>query len=407
MDIRLSICISTYNREEFLRNAIEHVYDMGLDFPIEVVVMDNGSTDGTATVADDYKDKPNFRYFRQSVNCGPERNHLAALRVATGKYCLILADDDYLIADALTEAVAYMDSNEALVCVLTPWELWNDVEKKRERDFFSIQKEEVFQRGEFARFLDYILRHHIYPEVAMYRTSELVKCTVRTYKTFYSYPLMGRLLSRGGIAMLPRPYYRYVSKSNIVDTRPKEGVRLSMDEWDLYRGGLEYLLDKAVPAGTGFPEQRQAGLQLINQYMGSRISVGVRLLFSSKRYMEAAEALARTHALGYQDEITKSVERRIRPYAGIQSIHSNVQDTPTLSTIIFCDISLPDVIKYIIDDLGIGDTTKILTQDQAADVESKDENIVICGNSVDMDKMEAMGFPRYQLMTESDFLNIY
>ncbi len=105
-ELLLSICIPTYNRSAFLKEAIDSVLGQAAGLPagaVEIVVCDNASTDATAAaVAGLAKDSPlPVRYFRNEENVGFDRNCLLAVERAAGRYCWLLGDDDLLAGGAL------------------------------------------------------------------------------------------------------------------------------------------------------------------------------------------------------------------------------------------------------------------------------------------------------------------
>jgi len=86
----VSVIIPTYNRKDFLREAIESV--MGQTFPNnEIIVVDDGSTDGTASSLEDLKSELLY-------HCQPNRGVSAArnrgVALACGKYIAFLDSDD-------------------------------------------------------------------------------------------------------------------------------------------------------------------------------------------------------------------------------------------------------------------------------------------------------------------------
>lgn len=97
----LSICIPSYNRaslvgELLARIAEEVVGDTASDIGIiEVVVTDNCSPDDTRQVVQSYQDRlTHLTYIRHDENIGADRNFLAAVANATGRYCWLMGDDD-------------------------------------------------------------------------------------------------------------------------------------------------------------------------------------------------------------------------------------------------------------------------------------------------------------------------
>lgn len=107
----LSICIPTYNRASILDGNLAVVYEQikGKDFPIEVIVSDNCSSDNTSFIVNKYiTDGMKISYIRNNVNTGMDGNFAQCYRRANGKYILVLGDDDYLIDGKLEKLINYL-----------------------------------------------------------------------------------------------------------------------------------------------------------------------------------------------------------------------------------------------------------------------------------------------------------
>lgn len=100
-DPRISVVIPVYNGERFLGEAIGSVLSQA-ERPLEVIVIDDGSTDGSAEVARAF---PSVNYVYQA-NAGQAeaRNQGAAL--ATGEFLAFLDADDVWMPDKLTWQLA-------------------------------------------------------------------------------------------------------------------------------------------------------------------------------------------------------------------------------------------------------------------------------------------------------------
>ena len=95
----ISVVIPTYNRAHCLRNCLDSVVgqfkDPEVESEIEVVISDNGSTDNTTEVVQEYLALfPAIRYFRNDQNIGFDRNFLSGVDKSTGEYCISIGDDD-------------------------------------------------------------------------------------------------------------------------------------------------------------------------------------------------------------------------------------------------------------------------------------------------------------------------
>lgn len=94
----LTICIPSYNRAALLGELLERIAtELSGDAAnhVEVVVSDNASPDDTGAVAASFSSRiPRLVYVRQAENIGPDRNFLASVDAASGRYCWLMGDDD-------------------------------------------------------------------------------------------------------------------------------------------------------------------------------------------------------------------------------------------------------------------------------------------------------------------------
>ena len=86
----ISCIVPVYNGELYLREALDSIFSQGYE-PLEVIVVDDGSTDGTAKVVDRYDGR--IRYVRQS-NAGPVAARNRGLEEAKGDFIAFLDADD-------------------------------------------------------------------------------------------------------------------------------------------------------------------------------------------------------------------------------------------------------------------------------------------------------------------------
>ena len=91
MKKRFSVVIATYNREQYLKEAINSVLSQAFT-NFETIIVDDGSTDHTAELIKSYE-KP-IKYILQH-NQGPEVAHNRGYIEATGEYIAFLDDDDF------------------------------------------------------------------------------------------------------------------------------------------------------------------------------------------------------------------------------------------------------------------------------------------------------------------------
>jgi glycosyltransferase involved in cell wall biosynthesis len=103
----VSVCIPTYNREKLLKETLDSVFAQTYkDF--EVVIVDDGSTDGTQQMIE--RNGYKVRYHRQE-NSGDAAARNKLIELAQGRYITFLDSDNLLFADALERMVAAVPVN--------------------------------------------------------------------------------------------------------------------------------------------------------------------------------------------------------------------------------------------------------------------------------------------------------
>lgn len=105
----VSICIPAYNRADMIGKAIESALAQTFT-GIEVLVVDNASTDATGEVVARYHD-PRLRYVRNPANLGLFGNFNRCIELARGKYIHILHSDDYIDSRFTETCVAFFASH--------------------------------------------------------------------------------------------------------------------------------------------------------------------------------------------------------------------------------------------------------------------------------------------------------
>ena len=107
----VSIVIVSWNVRDFLEACLRSVYRETPTLPIEVIVVDNGSTDGTPEMVE--RKFPGVRLFRYGENLGFTRANNVALRMILQekafRYIMLLNSDTEIQERGIEELAAYLD----------------------------------------------------------------------------------------------------------------------------------------------------------------------------------------------------------------------------------------------------------------------------------------------------------
>ncbi len=113
---KVSIIIPTYNREQFIGQAILSVLEQSFtDF--EIIVVDDGSTDNTKNVIETFDDPRVQYYYQENKGRSVARNY--ALLLAKGKYITFLDSDDLYLSNKLELQVNYLDLHSDISMIYT------------------------------------------------------------------------------------------------------------------------------------------------------------------------------------------------------------------------------------------------------------------------------------------------
>lgn len=112
--MKVSVAMVTYNQERFLGQAIESALAQRTDFPFEIVLSDDCSTDGAPEIARRYAQQypERIRLLTHETNLGLTRNIAQTIEACHGEYVANLEGDDYWTdTEKLQRQVDYLDAN--------------------------------------------------------------------------------------------------------------------------------------------------------------------------------------------------------------------------------------------------------------------------------------------------------
>jgi GT2 family glycosyltransferase len=107
--IDLSVCIVTYQARDWLEGCLKSLYENTRTSNLEVIVADNGSTDGIEDMLT--RDFPEIHFIGNSTNEGYTRPMNQSLHTAQGRYLLQLNPDTVILREALDRLISFMDDN--------------------------------------------------------------------------------------------------------------------------------------------------------------------------------------------------------------------------------------------------------------------------------------------------------
>lgn len=114
--IKISVIMPVYNAEKFLKTAIQSVIKQSYK-KIEIILVDDGSTDKSCKICDDYAKKDRRIKIIHQKNSGPSASRNTGIKNAKGEFIFFTDADDFLEEDALSLLIESADQHQAEIII--------------------------------------------------------------------------------------------------------------------------------------------------------------------------------------------------------------------------------------------------------------------------------------------------
>jgi hypothetical protein len=118
--IQFSVIIPAYNGDRYIAEAIDSVLEQSYDDKYEIIVVDDGSTDNTSQMIEQYGER--IHYLSQK-NQGVAASRNLGLAAARGKYIAFLDQDDIFLPHKLASGDALFDRDRDLGMIDSGWQI--------------------------------------------------------------------------------------------------------------------------------------------------------------------------------------------------------------------------------------------------------------------------------------------
>lgn len=110
----VSVVMPVYNGELYIQKAVDSVLEQ--DVSLELIIIDDGSTDRTEEVVAQYKDRPEIRYLKNETNKGVSGSRNRGICQARGVYIAFLDADDWWEKDKLKMQIKILEKTGCVLC---------------------------------------------------------------------------------------------------------------------------------------------------------------------------------------------------------------------------------------------------------------------------------------------------
>ena len=199
----LSVVTVTYNHEPFIAKCIEGVLMQQVSFPIELVIGEDCSTDGTRRICQEYAEKyPDLiRLIISDSNVGGLANERRVMTAARGKYVAYCEGDDYWTDPLkLKKQVDFLESHPEYTASFHRFKQYDDSRKK----FYDDSYGDMFDEGQDSVEVTeemFFNKWITQPLTMVYRSECLPVSLYDKYKNYKDTFQIYELLQHGKIAL--------------------------------------------------------------------------------------------------------------------------------------------------------------------------------------------------------------
>ena len=111
---QISVIMPVYNGEKYIARAVQSVYAQ--DVPLELIIIDDGSVDGTREALIPWENRPDFVYIKNERNLGAAGSRNRGVSVAKGRYVAFLDADDWWEEGKLAAQLAALEMTGDVIC---------------------------------------------------------------------------------------------------------------------------------------------------------------------------------------------------------------------------------------------------------------------------------------------------
>lgn len=107
MSAKVSVIVPVYNAKDTLKRCLESIINQTYS-NLEIILVDDGSSDGSGKLCDEYANKDNRIVVKHTKNCGVSAARNTGFNLSTGEFICFVDSDDYLQIGLISIAISHI-----------------------------------------------------------------------------------------------------------------------------------------------------------------------------------------------------------------------------------------------------------------------------------------------------------
>lgn len=221
---KVSVIIPVYNGEKYIERCLESVLNQTLD-GIEIICIDDGSTDNTLKLLQKYKSYGNVKIITQK-NMGPAAARNIGMKEALGKYIAFVDSDDYIETSMYNEMYNIAEGNQLDIVMCNYVNEY--AEKVRVKAEFDLPKETIIDKVNIKKYIYpnlmkdgvySVLWNNIYKKTLIDACTSLIPENIKYGEDLVFQIKLYDMTNR--MYFIDKAFYHYIHRENSLSTKTK------------------------------------------------------------------------------------------------------------------------------------------------------------------------------------------
>lgn len=214
----VSVLIPTYNSEKYIKDTLEGILNQTYD-NLEIVVIDDASTDKTLDIVRKYTDK-RIKLFLNNKNLGISGNMNKGIKLSNGKYLAIMDADDWSYPYRIEQQVNLMEDNPKVVLCSGYMDICDE-----DLNFINTRSYPTTDKNIRKAIVRYDPISH---PASMWRVSKLIKTSLynKNFPICRDYDLIVRISEFGEFQNISKSLIKYRVRKD-----SETGKRIRQTQW--------------------------------------------------------------------------------------------------------------------------------------------------------------------------------
>ncbi|EKQ56661.1 MULTISPECIES: glycosyltransferase [unclassified Clostridium] len=241
----ISVIIPVYNVGDYIKECLESIL-MQTYKDLQIIIVDDGSSDNTMNIVNEYEDKfENYTILHQK-NAGVSVARNTAFNHIEGEYTMYIDPDDFLECDMLEKMQKEAEAKQVDIVISEYYVYYNKNDSRNYIESYDIDARKIYNN---YYVIDMMLNYELQGQLwnKLFRTQLLKEIEFKFEPGRYiqdAFPVFKAIYNSKGISFIDKPLYYYRQRET--STVHKKNAKLAEDYYFAMSSIIHFIKDKNI-----------------------------------------------------------------------------------------------------------------------------------------------------------------